>query len=56
MDASVATKLLIGESDSDKAEALAEMLDGELWTADQRFYNSVSSSYPQIKLLETFNS
>ncbi len=34
--------------------ALAELLDCEFWTADERFYNTVSLAYPRVRLLSTF--
>ena len=36
--------------------ALAEMLDCDLWTADERFYSSVRSTYRQVRLLAMFIS
>ena len=35
--------------------ALAEMIDCELWTADQRYYQAVRSAYPRARLLRTFS-
>ena len=35
--------------------ALAEMIDCELWTADQRYYRAVRSAYPRARLLRTFS-
>lgn len=34
--------------------ALAEMLDCDLWTADERFFNSVKERYPGVRLLADF--
>ena len=35
--------------------ALAEMIDCELWTADQRYYRAVRSAHPRARLLMTFS-
>ena len=35
--------------------ALAELIDCELWTADQRYYQAVRSAYPRARLLRTFS-
>ena len=34
--------------------ALAEALNCELWTADERFYRAASSGYTQVKWIGTF--
>ncbi len=34
--------------------ALADMLECDLWTADERFFNSVKQRYPRVKWLGNF--
>ncbi len=50
----LASRLRIGASYDAHYLALAELLDCEYWTADERFYNSVNPTYARVKLLSSF--
>ena len=61
VDASLAFKWLVEEEHSDKADALgrtlpalAETLDCDLWTADEKFYRAASPVTDNIRWLAEF--
>ena len=51
---SLASQLRLGASYDAHYLALAESLDCEYWTADERFHNSVNPTYARVRSLSSF--